>query len=390
MIIPWQVDVPQDERPVMNWLIVLACFVVFFVQMTEVAEYAMNVEGPEIERGSQGIGQELGAGRMGTQRPAGLYVAPRRLLPPAREHVVSLDLRQRDLLQHRQPQVSLRLCHAGCRSRNGPSARLSPMRSSGPAAPSTGVVGMYLVMFPTNEITCYYSFYLLYWRQFCVSSYWMILFWLLWDILGAVVFTASGTAYFAHLGGFAAGAGLGVVLCKKGWCLLDKYDRSLVQIWRDRKTHKRDRSFERMVAHLGLDPDDLKSSPPAQDPEPPQPSIPMLDMGEPPLVPESPAAPICVCGCKITVSKQYAGKTVRCPRCKGPVQIPRDFDPHPTQRPSPRKPRANVSKPVPQIIRFSCSCGQKIKIPARYAGRAGRCPGCGTHLRIPSEGRGSH
>ena len=37
MIIPWQVDVPQDKKPVANWLIVVACFVVAVLQVQDLA-----------------------------------------------------------------------------------------------------------------------------------------------------------------------------------------------------------------------------------------------------------------------------------------------------------------------------------------------------------------
>lgn len=45
-----------------------------------------------------------------------------------------------------------------------------------------GIVGMYLVFFPENEITCYLVFFfpLLirpYIKEFCMSSIWIILFW---------------------------------------------------------------------------------------------------------------------------------------------------------------------------------------------------------------------
>ena len=36
-----------------------------------------------------------------------------------------------------------------------------------------------------------------------------------------------------------------------------------------------------------------------------------------------------------------------------------------------------------EFIRFVCSCGKKLKMPSRYAGRMGKCPQCQTRLRIP-------
>ena len=38
MIIPWRVDVPQDRRPYMNWLIIAGILVVFVVQVATFVE----------------------------------------------------------------------------------------------------------------------------------------------------------------------------------------------------------------------------------------------------------------------------------------------------------------------------------------------------------------
>jgi uncharacterized paraquat-inducible protein A len=35
-------------------------------------------------------------------------------------------------------------------------------------------------------------------------------------------------------------------------------------------------------------------------------------------------------------------------------------------------------------IRFMCTCGKRMKVPARYAGRNAKCPRCGTRLTIPT------
>jgi len=42
-----------------------------------------------------------------------------------------------------------------------------------------------------------------------------------------------------------------------------------------------------------------------------------------------------------------------------------------------------VSEPTPAMVRFLCSCGKKIKAPANYAGKKGRCPQCQQSLIIP-------
>ena len=40
--------------------------------------------------------------------------------------------------------------------------------------------------------------------------------------------------------------------------------------------------------------------------------------------------------------------------------------------------------PLPAVIRFACaSCGEKLSVPQKYAGRKGACPSCGGVNRVP-------
>ncbi len=78
-----------------------------------------------------------------------------------------------------------------------------------------GIVGMYLVFFPENSISCFFWFLFLFWRLFWFSlrSFWMILMWFAFDILGAMR-GAGGVAYLAHIGGFVAGVGLAIFMLR--------------------------------------------------------------------------------------------------------------------------------------------------------------------------------
>jgi len=70
-----------------------------------------------------------------------------------------------------------------------------------------GVVGLFLVYFPRNNIRCFEWFFFRF-GTFSVSSIWMILLWLLFDLWGA---TGEGrVAHFAHLGGLVAGVMIGL------------------------------------------------------------------------------------------------------------------------------------------------------------------------------------
>jgi membrane associated rhomboid family serine protease len=93
-----------------------------------------------------------------------------------------------------------------------------------------GVIGMYLVLYPINEISCFWTFF---YRggTFSVSSVWMILLWLAFDIWGA----ASGggnVAYWAHLGGFVLGAGATALAVAVRWIEMDPDEKSLLDVIR--------------------------------------------------------------------------------------------------------------------------------------------------------------
>ncbi|MEM7626591.1 MAG: rhomboid family intramembrane serine protease [Planctomycetota bacterium] len=94
-----------------------------------------------------------------------------------------------------------------------------------------GVIGFYLILYPLNNISCYFIFGL-HPVEFSVSSVWMILFWLAFDVWG-VVTGASGVAYWAHLGGFAAGAGLAAFLVSRGVIEMTGSERSLLEVVRE-------------------------------------------------------------------------------------------------------------------------------------------------------------
>ncbi len=75
-----------------------------------------------------------------------------------------------------------------------------------------GIVGMFLILFPRNNVACFW-FFIFWGGMFRVSSYWMILLWLAFDLWG-VVTGEQTVAYWAHIGGLLGGAAVAVVLLK--------------------------------------------------------------------------------------------------------------------------------------------------------------------------------
>jgi membrane associated rhomboid family serine protease len=94
-----------------------------------------------------------------------------------------------------------------------------------------GIVGMFVVWYLLNEISCWYAFWFFappVTGTFSVGSFWIIFLWLAFDIYGAVR-GGGNVGYVAHLAGFAGGFGLAIVLLKSGLVEMDRGERSLLQ-----------------------------------------------------------------------------------------------------------------------------------------------------------------
>ncbi len=247
-----------------------------------------------------------------------------------------------------------------------------------------GVVGMYLVLFYENSITCYWAPILIYWRQFTVSSFWMILMWVAFDIYGALR-GGAGVAYFAHLGGFGAGFAITWVMCQKGWITMERYEKSLWQWWQQHRAQAGVQSADIRSVTRGHDLGRSKSTPRAPEQRegisPMAKPAPLLSLrdGTAARMEDGRLLVGCSCGRTLRLSAQYAGQTVRCPQCRAEVAVPRAA-----------MSRAKAALPPKDanddFIRLTCTCGKRIKMPARFAGRSGRCPLCGARVRIPPAG----
>jgi membrane associated rhomboid family serine protease len=196
-----------------------------------------------------------------------------------------------------------------------------------------GLVGMFLVLFPQNEITCYLLLGTFI-RQFSISSAWMILFWLAFDIWGAMG-GGGGVAYFAHLGGFAGGVVLALLMLKYKMLTMERYERSILQVIEEYR-----HPTPIQAGHSTQYYDYLSST--AKE----QPELPLVPI---PPVPFEP-------------------KTIL-------------FDP--TEQPQTKPVEPQI--PKDEFIRFTCSCGKRLKMPAKYAGKTGKCPQCSGRLKIPNK-----
>lgn len=412
IILPWRVDVLRDRWPVMNWLIIAVTIAVFVLQIADRVQHESRRVRPVPD------------GRRYDRGPA---APPSRSVEPAPQEpqeipdiTSELKLRGWSL----KGLFGYMWLHGGLLHLlgnmlflwifgNAVCAKLGNLKylplyvvfgfaagvahllgDSDPALGASGaingVVGMYLVLFYENEITCLFAFWFIfpYLRWFEVSSIWMILFWLFWDIIGALV-GGSDVAYYAHLGGFAAGFGIALLMCKVGWIKMERYEKSLLQMLEGRKHVGEESPFDTDYARPGPSTAErehpLEASPPAATAELRPAPLPESGSANPASASSADTfiRTACACGRTIRATRQYAGRTVRCPNCKQHVVIPHQTDFFGPTAPGQRTRTSAPARTHDHGIRFRCSCGKTLRVPAQHAGRAGRCPHCGAALTVP-------
>lgn len=257
-----------------------------------------------------------------------------------------------------------------------------------------GLMGMFLVFYPENDTSAVFSFLLIYWRRFSVSSYWLILLRVVLDVWGALK-GMGHVAYFAHIGGFAAGVVLAVFLLERKWVKMEDYEKSLLELV---GLEKRESKFERdyldpNFAYLQEQAQEAAATAPGSDVAPSLTAdMPVREVvEEPPPVIQQPTevaagpqveAPqgfvrvFCSCGKKVKFPAKYAGRKGQCPQCGKAIVIPKAGG-------STAAESAMQGSTIDGMIRFSCRCGKKIRVPSRYSGKTGKCPQCGAKIMIP-------
>jgi membrane associated rhomboid family serine protease len=91
-----------------------------------------------------------------------------------------------------------------------------------------GIVGIFLVLFPRNDVNIFYWFGGAFAGSFRLAAIWLILFYLLCDLLGTA-FNAGGVAYICHLTGALGGIGLAIGLLRSGLAAPTDYEENLLQ-----------------------------------------------------------------------------------------------------------------------------------------------------------------
>ena len=186
-------------------------------------------------------------------------------------------------------------------------------RAVGASGAISGLIGMYLMFFPENSISCFFCWFFLPHRPvwFSIRSFWMILLWFASNIFG-VVYGSEGVGYLAHIGGFVSGIGLAFLLLKTGKIAVERHERSMLDL-------------------LGLTGKKARTTASIGDRAPWQRKWEVQERTKTlqetsPVEPEEAHVEFirfkCSCGQPIKVSSQYAGRTGRCPKCTHRVKIP--------------------------------------------------------------------
>ncbi len=378
MIIPWRVDVPEERRPFINWLIIVAAIAAFVFQSISIHERQAKL--PDMmkeyaDRPVEDVAKEFGVEEkrlreieQAAEETSGKLkkFMPEKDVPAKFEE----ELVKKTILSEYFVFGKIRpfilsgwdikglfgyiWLHGGILHLlgnmlflwvfgNAVCAKIGNLRylpiylglglisgithlvftggnALGASGAINGVVGMYLVFFPMNDITCYFVLFLRP-REFTLSSIWMILFWLVFDVWGAMK-GGGQVAYFAHLGGFAGGFVLAILMLKLKIVTMERYEKSLLQVLADYRKPSVDEFKPQYEGYLGMIQKELQEQPES-------------------IATSSPAE-------QETIALE--------------PEIPKE-----------------------EFIRFTCPCGKRLKMPSKYAGRMGRCPKCNARVRVPDK-----
>ena len=310
ILLPYRVDVPFNYRPVMNWIVVALVILIFSIQMTEFNQ-VNNRQMSVVEFKENSITTQYlldGLSIKGLFGHMWLHGGLMHLIG----NLIFLWLFGNAVcskignLYYLPVYIFLGLV-AGISH-----LLFSDIPILGASGAINGIVGMYLVFFPENSISCFFWFLFLFWRLFWFSlrSFWMILMWFAFDILGAMR-GAGGVAYLAHIGGFAAGVGLAILMLRTKMIVMERDETSILKLL---GLETKDKSTERRgdLAPWQSEWDNNDSKETKQE----------AIISEPDEKPEQYIHLRCRCGQRIKILSQYAGKIGRCPKCSAKWRIP--------------------------------------------------------------------
>jgi membrane associated rhomboid family serine protease len=210
VIAPYGVDNPMHRLPLVNWAIILLNVIVFSFQATVGVDYETYALIPG----------KLTVVQLFTSMF--LHVGPFHLLGNML-FLWTFGNNANDRLGH--------LLYAVAYLALGVSAGLghvladygSEIPCVGASGAVFGVIGLYLVLSPLNDVRIFYWLFISF-GTFSCSGFWVIGFYVGWNLLDVMLGTAGRVAVMAHLAGFGAGFCGGLLLLVKGVVERDDYD----------------------------------------------------------------------------------------------------------------------------------------------------------------------
>jgi membrane associated rhomboid family serine protease len=401
VIIPYGVDVPQDRKPFANWLICGLIVAVFLQQIAVMLKYGAQIAFEQQQKQQQGQ-QQGGESKPAVKNPLDAWVLHgwnlQGMIGHMWLHAGIFHLAGNLLFLwiagnavcSKIGNLSYLLIYLLC---GFSSAAAHNIFQGGPAIGASGaiagVMGMFLVLYPENDVKCVWIWliFLIIIRptivSFTCSSYWLILAWLALEVYGAAT-SVDMVAHFAHLGGFAAGFVIAVFMLEHKWVTMKDYEKSLLQLVGlekrkgvDQMVSDYGRGWEPWQQEIAESQGQAEAKQGATIPfDPPAEAAPVQPM--PPPAELQPGAAsgaefvrvLCSCGRKVKFPAKYAGRTGRCPACNSPLTIPGTAS-------------GAAASPDESMIRFTCKCGKRIKVASRYSGRVAQCPQCHARIRVP-------
>jgi membrane associated rhomboid family serine protease len=191
-----------------------------------------------------------------------------------------------------------------------------------------GVVGIYIVLFPEDMMSCF--FLLPRPMAVSISGGWVVALWFIFDLLEAGL-SGQSTTYCAHILCVGAGVGLAVLMLKKKWLVMESDEKSLLQML-SRKEKEEEKGKEegekKGEKEKKKDLEAVEKQLKTADREKAEPN-PVRDALRQKTVPEAEKPEDdfvrfrCECGHRIKLHRKDAGKTGRCPKCLRWVEAPR-------------------------------------------------------------------
>lgn len=229
--IPFGVDVTMNRWPIANWLIMAINMVVYFLQATGKITQA---EAYEIANSNWNPIEMVGS--------CFLHASLWHLLGNMLFLWTFGNAVCAALGTWRFVLIYLVLCVLS----TGVSTAMTDVGCIGASGAINGVVGIYLVLFPLNDVSCFwYCFYN--WGTVEISGFWLVGLWFCFDIYG-VAAGRGNIAYWAHIGGLLSGIGIGFAFDILKWTLLPPEDRCSILALASGE-HQRESSRAESSAH---------------------------------------------------------------------------------------------------------------------------------------------